>query len=398
LSVFGAQAALAIENARLYREMKIKMDQELEIQQKMAEAEKLRALGLMASGIYHNFNNLLTVILGNAELIEATGASDNILKKVSTIKRAALDGASVVNRVLSFTRSQDGQDQHQFVSLNLLINEAVRMTEPVWKGQAQSRGIDIQVSTSLSEERLTTPGNESALKEVLVNLIFNAVDAMPEGGGIELSSFRRGDEVCISVEDTGVGMSPEISKRIFDPFFSTKGVGHSGLGMSSAYGIIKHHQGLLEVESTQGQGTKFIPGPCRANWSHPTEEAKKPVSAELMGLNILLVDDEEKVGAYVSEALTRKGHQVTYVSDALGGLSELENNPYDLMITDLVMPQMSGWEMIERAKFLRPEIYIGLMTGWEVSDSEMEDRGIEFIIRKPFKISELMHVITQAMA
>jgi signal transduction histidine kinase len=392
LSMFGAQAAMAIENARLYNEMKIKMDKELEIQQKMAESEKLRALGLMASGIYHNFNNLLTVILGNAELIENSGESKATLEKVSTIKRAALDGADVVNRVLSFTRSHEGMGLTHPVYLNQLIEEAVRMTEPVWKGQAQSQGIDIEVTTCLEENEVTIPGNESALKEVLVNLLFNAVDAMPQGGGIKLGSYMDGDQACITVKDTGVGMSPETQKRIFDPFYSTKGMGHSGLGMSSAYGIIKNHKGTLRIESRPGKGSEFIISlPCKL--VEDAGQSVKPKPAGKKSLRILLVDDEEKIGRFVKEALMQSGHQVTYFSQAQTGLAELENSEFDLLLTDLVMPQMSGWEVIELARAMQPELNVGVMTGWEVSDAERQERKVDFIIRKPFQITDLLETI-----
>ena len=394
LLLFGSQAALAIENARLYGEMQERMRKELDLQRRLDEAEKLRALGLMASGVSHNFNNLLTVILGNAEMIEIADQGGRVSGKLQAIQKAALEGASIVQRILSFSKSHDDERNMQKVFLKDLVKECIGMTEPVWKGKAQSEGVFIAISASFHNDTNYVRGDEGALKEVLVNLIFNAVDAMPDGGKIEISTYERGDQLCVAVRDNGIGMTAELQKRIFDPFFSTKGVGHTGLGMSSAHGIMRNHQGNLEVQSKLGEGssiTMVFPQNTAAGGLQD-DEGK---AGDITPMKVLVVDDEEAIGAYVHDALTRNGHQVALAVSGPQGLELLDREEFDLLLSDLVMPQMSGWEMIERAKAIKPELTVGLMTGWDVSDAELAERQVDFIVRKPFKISSLLQALAK---
>jgi len=397
LSVFGSQAALALENARLYREMKEKYDQEIAIQQKLSENEKLKALGLMASGISHNFNNLLTVILGNTELMENQGCDPTLARKVAAIKRAALDGAAIVNRILAFSKSQEGQDRLASVSMNQVVRDSVHMTEPIWKGKALSDGVNLEVEYIPCLGDPKVEGSEGALKEVMVNLLFNAVDAMPHGGRIQVDCRNLGDAVSIIVVDQGVGIPPEAVKRVFDPFYSTKGVGHTGLGLSTVYGIVKSHHGDLRIDSVAGNGTTVtLTLPCR---QHTVEEQEpKPAPPPLKTLRVLVVDDDEPVGAYVKEMLEAKGHRAVYAERGQTALGLMQTQAFDLLITDLVMPKMSGWELIEKAKAMNPALKIGLITGWDVQKAEIEERHVDFMIKKPFKMSDLIQAVNRAVA
>lgn len=395
LSVFGAQAALAIENARLYQEMNSKMEEELRLQEKLSEADKLRALGLMASGIYHNFNNILTVILGNAELLAAGDEAPEPDRRLVAIQKAALDGADIVNRILAYSKASTAQEEGRTVDLNSLIQEVIGMTEPVWKGTALSDGIDLKVVACPAETETVVPGNESALKEVVVNALFNAIDAMPEGGRIEIKVRPMADEVALSVKDTGVGISPEAQKRIFDPFYSTKKTGHTGLGLSTVSGIIKNHLGRIEIDSAPGRGTTMtfiLPSQATRKTDHEIKDSVGEVPA----LSILVVDDEVQIGTYMAEVLTQLGHEVDYFEEGQAALDALKERTYQLLLSDLVMPQMSGWEIIELAKATQSDIRVGLMTGWEVSDAELTDREVDFILRKPFKIKTLSEALVKA--
>ena len=256
-------------------------------QQQIIQQERLRALGEMASGVAHDFNNALTPILGYSELLINRGGTlppGEAVEYLKTINTAATDAASVVNRLREFYRPAAEQDVFHSLDLNVLVLQTITLTQPRWKDQARSRGVTISIVPELHAGLKPVEGDAPALREMLTNLIFNAVDAMPSGGTLTLRTGMEGDRCVLSIQDTGMGMTPEVKQRCLEPFFSTKGDQGTGLGLSMCFGIIQRHQGVLEMESGPDRGTTFSISfladdretvtPCsRAGTRHPSRPA-----------------------------------------------------------------------------------------------------------------------------
>jgi len=228
---------------------------------------------------------------------------------------------------------------------------------------------------------------------VLLNLVFNAIDAMPRGGRLTLASWAEGGRVCVAVKDTGVGMAPEVLQRIFEPFFTTKGPQASGLGLSVSYGIIRRHEGEITVESRPGEGTTFtIRLPIRESPPPQVEGVPKPARA---GLRVLVIDDEAEVRETLRDLLEAAGQEVWEAGSGREGLELLERQRVDLVCTDLGMPGMSGWEVAERVKARWPGQKVALITGWGawVEPEELRAHGVDFLINKPFQLKEILGVL-----
>ena len=217
--------------------------------------EKLSALGELASGVAHDFNNTLSGILGRAQLLQRTDDPEKIKRGLDIIIKTAEDGAKTVKRIQDFARQRRDHD-FELVSIDQILLDASEITRPRWKNCAEASNIHITLNLQIGSNAMVM-GDDSELREVLVNMVFNAIDAMPEGGTLSLSTRTVGDSVMIKVVDTGVGMYPEVRSRIFDPFFTTKGKAGLGLGLAVSFGIIRRHGGNIEVESQYGKGTEF---------------------------------------------------------------------------------------------------------------------------------------------
>ena len=393
LMVFAYHAAMAIGNARLYRELNDRMREEREMQKKLAEAEKLRALGQMAAGVAHYFNNMLAVVLGNSELIEMEIKHPTLLRKVKAIEGAALRCANTVKRLLKFTKFENG-GASELVRINDIVRDAVELSAPKWKDQLQKKGIDIDVAEDLAKEPLTIFGSSSDLREMVVNLIFNSVDAMPKGGRIFIKTFSEGEKACLAISDTGDGMTSEVQRKAFEPFFTTRGLDHSGLGMSMAYTTIRNHGGEIEVSTAPGEGTIFILK--FFNVARPVEHACAAISPEeAENARIIIVDDVPQVGEMLSAMLEELGYRADVFDNAKSALQAMENHGYRMLITDLGMPDMTGWDVAKVARQSNPAMHIGMMTGWDVTETEARTKGVDFVVRKPFRLDQIKTAIAE---
>jgi signal transduction histidine kinase/ActR/RegA family two-component response regulator len=403
LSSFASQVSIFIENAQLFSDLRQTLIELKHAQDQIIQAEKLRAMGEMASGVAHDFNNVLAAILGNIQLLlhsfEHYGP-DEVRERLKTIEKASKDGAETVRRIQDFTgRRRD----REFIplSLNDLVHEVSAITEPRWKDQAQKKGIHIELVKRPGEVPPVL-GNPSELREVLTNMVFNAVDAMPKGGKITLSTQPHSEGwVEMRIADTGIGMSEEVKKRIFDPFFTTKGVTNSGLGMSVSYGIIKRHGGEILIESEPGKGTVFVLH-LPIGYGEEVKETEKRGEMPpgmMRSARILVIDDEEAVRDILSRMLRTKGHQVETASDGDEGIERFKKQPFDLVFTDLGMPKLSGWEVGKALKELNPKIPVVMITGWgmELSREKMGENGIDLMISKPFNFDQVTQLIFEAM-
>jgi CheY-like chemotaxis protein len=239
-------------------------------------------------------------------------------------------------------------------------------------------------------------GNASELREVVTNLIFNALEAMPEGGKIEIRTFQKKKEVFIQISDTGIGIPKEIRKKIFEPFFTTKPFTNTGLGLSMSYGIVKRLGGEIEVESKVGNGTVFTI--ILPTGGEEIEEAVSPLTIQKGGkARILVIDDEEFVRSVLSRTLTQVNHQVTLAENGEKGIQLFKEREFDMVLTDLGMPGMSGWEVCRMIKEISPNTPIGMITGWgmEMNRNKMEEYGLNFIISKPFDLNQILNVVAE---
>lgn len=403
LSSFASQVSIFIENTQLFSDLKQTLHELKQAQDQIIQAEKLRAMGEMASGVAHDFNNVLAAILGNIQLLLHSYehySPEEVRERLKTIEKASKDGAETVRRIQDFTGKRRDRE---FIplSLNDLIHEVSAITEPRWKDQAQKKGIHIELVKKTGDVPPVL-GNPPELREVMTNILFNAVDAMPQGGQITLSTQSHSEGwVEMRIEDTGIGMTEEVRKRIFDPFFTTKGVTSSGLGMSVSYGIIKRHGGEILVESEPGKGTNFVlhlPMGYGEEVKEAEKGAEKPLGM-MRQAKILVIDDDEAVRDILSRMLMTKGHQVEVAGDGDEGIERFKKQPFDLVFTDLGMPKLSGWEVGKALKKLNPKIPVVMITGWgmEISREKMGENGIDLMISKPFNFDQVTQLIFEAM-
>ena len=369
-------------------------------QNQVIQQERMRALGEMASGIAHDFNNALTSVLGYSELLLATpqALDDKVkLKKyLSTINTAAGDAAKVVGRLREFYRPRDEHEVLTPVNLNAVLEQVISLTQPRWKNQALLRGVTIDVQRELNDVPKIN-GDESQLREAFMNMVLNAVDAMPHSGKIVLRTRTEGPWVIAEVSDTGTGMTDEVRRRCLEPFFTTKGARGTGLGMSMVFGIVERHEGKIEIESKVGEGTTFrILLPVMKQL--PLSGARIAVSAPHANLRVLVVDDEASVREVLTEYLLSMGHTVKCASSGSEGLELFQAGEFDVVITDRAMPDMNGDQVAAAIKILAPSVPVilltgfgGLMNAW----NEVPD-GVSLVIGKPIRIAVLHAALEKA--
>ena len=370
------------------------------MEEALIQSEKLKSLGILTAGISHEFNNLLAVILGSAELLNAGFEDDQELKKgLSAIIKASDDGAEIVKGLLSYVKSQE-KDISEFIFFDIrsLLIEAINFTTLRWKNMAQAKGIDYKIDREGMREIPEVLCNTTELREVFTNIINNALDAMPDGGRLSFSTSSNEDTVFICISDTGIGMSEDVKKNIFDPFFTTRRPLGTGLGLSISYGIITRHGGKIEVESEDGKGTTFnLSLPIRKDVVQKVVPPEPDRRAVVRKLRILVVDDNEDVCEIMYGVLARGGHDVKTVDDGVEAIALAGKEEYDLVLCDLLMPKIHGYEVIKAIKKLDKIPKIGIMTGWNEKLKPMggEDCKVDFILKKPFKHAELAKHINE---
>jgi signal transduction histidine kinase len=369
-------------------------------QQQVIQQERMRALGQMASGIAHDFNNALVPILGFCELLqynpEIMDDRPQAMDYLDHIQVAAKDAANVVSRLREFYRSKDDDEKFTTVNLKKLVEQAVTLTQPKWKDQAQAAGATVRVMPDLSPVP-PVAGDESALREVLTNLIFNAVDAMPGGGTITVRTRNTGDSAVIEIADTGTGMTGEVRQRCLEPFFSTKGERGTGLGLAMVFGIVQRHGGRLDIRSEIGKGTTFIIElPLQKAGIEVAKVVDAPAQAQ-RPLHVLVVDDDSQVRDLLSSALAQDGHEVTLANHGVEGLRKFLDGKFDLVMTDQAMPGMSGDQMATAIKQFAPLTPIVLLTGFGQFLGKEKFPSVDVLASKPIGIPALRATIVTAM-
>ncbi len=432
LDGLSTHLAIAMKNAALFAARDQALVDLQAAQDKLVQSEKLRALGELAAGVAHDFNNVLGAILGRAQLLKANLSDPGLKKHAEIIEKAANDGAETVRRVQELGR-QDSTDDFVVVSVTEILDDVAEFTRPRWREQPLQRGVRVDLYVESRERDLAVRGNPHELREVLINLVHNAVDAMPDGGQVHLVATRDpgGDTCSIRVRDTGTGIPEDVKQRIFDPFFTTKGEKGTGLGLSVSYSIIQRHHGELEVHSVSTgprHGTEFcirLPtaelttsmedvGGSTTEESAPVGDAVDSVGGDEAGWDewaapaetsfgergkVLVIDDEENIRDILTDFLSTEGFTVLTAADGPAGLELLEGGDFVMVFTDLGLPGLDGYEVAAEVKKRFANLPVCLVTGWGATlDQDLaKARGIDLILSKPFKFEQLLASVERVL-
>lgn len=382
--------AIVLQNLRREEELR-------RAQEQLAHTERMRAVGELASGVAHDFNNLLASILGHTQLLLAEHTNTPLAEELRVIERAALNGAATVRCLASLAQAHWSLPGEP-IDLNEIIAESLAITRPHWRDGPQRGGHEIAVLRDLASLP-PLAGDGPALRDLLINLIINAVDAMPQGGRLRITTRIAGSEtsplgepsVRLTVSDTGIGMDDAVRARIFEPFFTTKGPRGTGLGLATSYGIVQRHQGVISVDSAVGRGTTFtVYLPLRRPQLAPAPETVAPEEAHTPR-RVLVVDDDPSVRQVLARQIRRLGHEVAEAESGAAALEHLQQEHYDTLCTDLGMPGMSGWELIEHARSINRELATVVVTGWgdQIDPAWAQGRGADAVLTKPFDMARL---------
>lgn len=375
------------------------------LQKTLIRTERLAAVGEMASGVAHNFNNLLQMILAAGQAAIAmldAGRIDNCRKALDTILGSCERGANIVKRIKEFTQEDVGAAREaQVFDLCELVREAVELIQPLLKDPTGSRKYEVRVSNL---EKIFVRGRPSEIYEVVVNLLRNALEAMPGGGAVEVSSSRANHQVFLKVSDEGVGIPRHNLQRIFDPFFTTKGLKSSGLGLSSSYGIVKSHGGDIQVDSSEGKGATFT---VRLPEAVKEEAVQVPHEAqgEWPEINLLVVDDEAYIIKAIEMFFQDSEIRVLGASSGREGLRIYLEEKIDAVLCDLGMDEMSGWEVGQvirdscRERGIRKTPFVAY-TGWDhgIDPEHLAEYGIDRLITKPIRMEQLLETIRELVS
>lgn len=370
----------------------------------LRHTERLTALADLASGIAHNFNNMLQVILGSADLAIMSLESSDIREAkdcLTRIQETSRFGTETVRRLNTFASVNEGirNQKAEVFDLSDIAKHAVEMTKTWWKANPEKAGVCIDLKTKFQAGALVK-GLKSELFEVLVNLIKNSAEAMPHGGELEIIVSRIYGKILMLVRDTGVGIAAKDLSRVFTPFFSTKREKGTGLGLATSKSIVDGHGGRLMVDSVEGKGTSFII--CLPAAQEGAERPKKaPGSESLHPLTVLVVDDMEAMVSLLSSGLSRYNHKVLDVLNGEEAVRIFSENHVDVVLCDLAMPGMTGWQVGKAIKDIcdtrnQPRPRFVILTGWTDRGEEMdkiEDSCVDAVIEKPVDFPELVKVM-----
>ncbi|MFI5342162.1 MAG: GAF domain-containing protein [Candidatus Methylomirabilales bacterium] len=402
LSLFADQAAIAIENARLFQAQQAAYADLQRAQDELVRTSKLRALGQLSAGIAHDLNNVLASVIAHGDLLRFLHPSPELQHHLDPLLTSARDGALIIQRLQEFSRQQASK-QLRPIRLETIVSGAVQLTRPHWHDEAYRHNRAITVETHL-DDLPPILGSESEIREALTNLILNAVDAMPTGGCL---TFRAQavpstldvpgspPAVDLQVTDTGTGIPEDVRPHIFDPFFTTRGTRGTGMGLSIVYGIMERHGGHITVTSTPGRGTTFTLW-FQATQHQTTVTPEITIHPTTRPLRVLVVDDNPQVRHGLVSLLNSLGHIPTEADSGEAGLARLTDTPIDLLVTDLTMTNdMNGIQFAQQVRSMHPTTPIILITGWAdaTEDQDIPQGTINAILQKPIGLQQLSQII-----
>ena len=324
-------------------------------EQALIQSEKLKAMGVMTSGISHEFNNILAIIKGYSLLLKQKYQDHKqISDKINVILTSVTDGTGIVDRMLDFTSKEADRTQFTSVDVRELVEQVIEFSMPRWKTISEANGIMYYMDKNGMEKVPNVWGNSTELRQVILNIINNSLDAMPEGGHLSFRTWNEDENVFFSISDTGEGMYDDIRRNIFDPFLTTKMLKGAGLGMSICYGIIKRHGGEIDVESEVGGGTTITTRlPISRDNSDFVIRPEQKYELGVTNLRILVVDDEHAVCEFLSEFLSQEGQNVKSAYGGKEAIKLLKSKRFDLVLCDLVMPEVGGREVVKMLRLTK---------------------------------------------
>ncbi|HEY2009597.1 MAG TPA: PAS domain S-box protein [Rhizomicrobium sp.] len=411
LKQLGEHVALAANQAGLRDSLEAAYNDLKQTQAAVLQQERLGALGQMASGIAHDINNAISpVALYTKSLLEREpGLSSHMRDYLEIVRRVINDVSATVGRMRDFYRRDDADTELLPVNLNDLVRHVVELTRARWSDMPQQRGIVITVATELEPGLPPVMGNAAELREAMTNLIFNAVDAMPQGGTITIRTASAGangsqaSRVLLEVGDSGLGMDEKTRRRCLEPFFTTKGERGTGLGLAMVYGAVQRHKASLDIASAPGKGTRMRLEFAAVEAQGALEPAPRLI--EIPPLRLLLVDDDPSVLHSTQIVLELDGHAIVAADGGQAGIDALKaakgaGEAFDMMVTDLGMPYVDGNQVARAAKELFPQMTVILLTGWgrKMNDREQSQDHIDHILPKPLDIDELRALFARRAA
>ena len=457
--VLAAITSMAADNSRSSGELRLALEGLRSTQERLVQVEKAQALAEMAGGLARELNNIFAIILGKSRLLLTHTHDESLRDGLGLLEGAAWRGADVVHKLAALAVPTSGEPDAP-VDLTAIVQDALALTRSRWKDEPEGPGPQIDVVTDLRSVP-TVLVSAAALRETVVNLLLNAAEAMAQGGRLTVTTRLRDGGAELVVEDTGEGIRGDVRGRVFDPFFTTRGPRHMGLGLTVAHGVVTRCHGQIEIASGAGGGTRVViwlpgvdtavgPPPPRlagavATGGHPagidpegdrwadtaiteapgtsrgmphpqrggpTEQAPgvDPVPlrervregarpAASGPASILVLEDDAPVRSLLVGALTHAGHQVDTATDGVSGLAKLEDGRFDVVLTDLALPQRSGLAIARSVKRLSPHTPVVLITGWgHLLDPErLREHGVDLMLVKPFRLERVLSVVADAL-
>jgi signal transduction histidine kinase len=402
LTAVGDHLGVAIELSRLFRRVAMEAEQLervaaersvalKEAQEQLSRSQWLASLGELAAGVAHDLNNALNPVVAFAELIkEHSDQPDRVRLYAERILMAAQGGAETVRRIQRFTRRRLGSLPFEPLSVAELVREAIELTRPNWAQRMTGGPITVEESV---DPELLVQGNAGELRQALLNLIGNAIDAMPAGGTLRFVGRAEGASVVLAVQDTGTGMPKEVYEKALEPFFTTKGAHGTGLGLAEVFGIARRHGGDLELLSWSGVGTTVILRLPRAETPREPTKARRRLTGSAANVHhILLVDDNLLSLEATAASLRAAGHTVATAANAQTALRIFNAGHFDLVLSDLGLPDLNGWELVDRIRVRDPKIRVGLITGWSIPEGDelLKRHGIDMVFVKPVDPDQLL--------
>ncbi|MEJ2716395.1 MAG: ATP-binding protein [Deltaproteobacteria bacterium] len=370
----------------------------------LLQTARIKAVGDMAGGVAHNFNNLLQVLMGRAQMALAHLELRNLSetkKNVDQILQSSRLGAETVRRLQDFSRVQVDEElvEGKVFDISDAVSEAIEVSKPWWRTRPEKEGISVTVRRKL-ESGCLVKGKENEVFEVVINLMKNAAEALPGGGEIRVRTRVAQAEVLLQIQDNGIGIPKENLGKLFEPFWTTKGVDGTGMGLATCYAIVKRHQGKISVHSEQGKGATFT---VRLPLAEKSREISPPESEQELGskLRILVIDDMEAVVTILKEGLTQYGQTIFTAQSGKEGMQLYQETEVDVVISDLGMPEMNGWEVGKRIRTIclargKPKTPFILLTGWGGQIAEKDkivESGVDAVVDKPVVIAKLLEAI-----
>ncbi len=392
LESLAPHLAAAIKNAQAYDQLRTARAELQRAQEQMIRTERLRSVGEVAGGVAHDFNNLLGVILSRVQVLLQQCPQPETRNSLQAIEKAARDGRDTVRRIQQFVGRRSGEAL-VIADLDEIVRGALQFTAYRWRDQAEREELPLEMHVELGAAPLVRV-NPVEIREVAVNLILNACDALPHGGFLTVRTGIAEGWARLQVTDNGVGMDEATLAQAFELFYSTKGEGNAGLGLAVSEGIVQRHGGRIEVDSAPGQGTSFTVSLPLVAEPPAQEEVRMPQTPPGDLLRVLVVDDDPAVLSAMQEAIDALGYCALGVASGAAALDLVRQQYFDVVVTDLGMPGMSGWQVAEEVKRLSPSTQVMILTGW--GDTIEPTRYVDETLTKPVELSVLREAMARA--